>query len=116
MNKYTLILLITILALSGSLFADSKGEVKPFNETPPAPVIDKKALSIEIRAELEKEYRAEMEKQLAFAIKRDEDSLTNLWVSNSVVWGVFLIFIAAQVLSAKKRTAELSRLKAMKEN
>lgn len=118
MSKQILFLILIAVAMCGPMFADSKDEVKPFNETKAeaAPTIDKKAVETEIRAELEKEYRAELEKRLEFEIKRHEDSLTNLWVSNAVIWAVFLIFIALQTLSAKKRAAELARLTAMKED
>ncbi|MCF6227880.1 MAG: hypothetical protein L3J82_04315 [Planctomycetes bacterium] len=113
-----LFLILVAFALCGPVFADSKGEVKPFNETiaEPAPAVDRKAIETEIRAELEKEYRAELEKRHEFESKRHEDSLANLWLSNAVIWAVFLIFIALQTLSAKKRAAELARLKAMKED
>ncbi|MHC4840645.1 MAG: hypothetical protein ACYTDT_06715 [Planctomycetota bacterium] len=117
--KKRMILVLTILMLIGSpLLADSKADLKPLNETAneakptPAPAANDSAL----RAELEREYRAEMEKRLEFEIKRHEDSLTNLWISNAVIWSVFLIFIAMQALSAKKRAAELVRLKAMKDD
>ncbi|MEE9311351.1 MAG: hypothetical protein V3V10_02955 [Planctomycetota bacterium] len=122
MSKQILFLILVAFALCGPVFADSKGQVKPLNETMPkaAPPVDMKAIKLavekELRIELEKEYRVELEKRSEFEKKRHEDSLTNLWISNSVVWAVFLIFIALQTLSAKKRTAELARLKAMKED
>ncbi|MDC1141747.1 hypothetical protein OAU50_01525 [Planctomycetota bacterium] len=116
MNKRILFLLITLVAVCTPLMADSKADIKPLGE--PAPVAKSPASANEtaIRAELEKEYRAEMEKRLAYEIERHEASLTNLWVSNAVIWSVLLIFVVMQALSAKKRATELARLRAMKDD
>jgi hypothetical protein len=96
------------VALSASALADSKADsLKPMSdESPPAA-----AGESELRRELEQEYRAALETRLAQEKASYEGSLRSLWIANSAVWGMLLLFVVMQALSARKRERELERLR-----
>lgn len=64
---------------------------------------------------LEKKYRAELEKRLDQERESYEGSLRSLWLANAAVWGCLIAFIIFQTVSARKRAAELDRLKQQRE-
>jgi hypothetical protein len=117
--------IVLLLALAAPLWAEIDK-----NNLPPPPVTAQQRDALlkefkaeeapkqraELRAELEKEYRAKLEARLAEERKQYEGSLNNLYLSNAVVWGVLVLFIIWQALSAKKQAAELAKLKAAREN
>ena len=109
-----------LLLFAAPLFADSKDEnLKPLETTKSegigAPInadpVGKEATD----ASLEAKYRAELEKRLEQERTSYEGSLRSLWLSNSAVWACLLGFIIAQAFAAKKRSAELARLRAQRE-
>ncbi len=105
--------LMALLCLACALWApglaaDSKSEsLHPLNQQPPAKTISES----EMRSQLETEYRAELEKRVAQEKTSMEGSLHSLWMSNAAVWTVLLGFVVLQALSARKRSAELDRLR-----
>jgi len=107
---------IALLVLfAAPLLADSKGEnLKPLEGTPAAGEVAA-ASNSPAGDELEATYRAELEKRLAQERTSYEGSLTSLWLSNAAVWGCLLAFVILQALSARKKAAELARLKAERE-
>lgn len=107
------ILIALLLFCTAPLFADSKDtNLKPLNadntSAKPEPVQT-------TSPELEKKYRAELEKRLAEERDSYKGSLRSLWLANSAVWAVLLLFIIFQAVGARKRAAELARLKAQRE-
>jgi hypothetical protein len=117
--------IVLLLVLAAPVFAEVDR-----NNLPPPPVTAEQRAALltefkaeeapkqraELKAELEKEYRAKLETRLAEERKQYEGSLNNLWMSNSVVWGVLLLFIIWQALGAKKQASELAKLKAARES
>ncbi|MBK9975183.1 MAG: hypothetical protein IPP14_10465 [Planctomycetes bacterium] len=102
-----LLCLACALCASG-LAADSKSEsLHPLNEQPPA----KTTGESELRSQLETEYRAQLEKRVAQEKISMEGSLHSLWMSNAAVWTVLFTFVVLQALSARKRSAEIERLR-----
>lgn len=108
------------LLLASPVFADSKDDtLRPLgDETTEEAGNDEKAAptTTAARKELEAEYRAELEKRLAQERKSYEASLTSLWLANAAVWALLIAFIVAQAFAARKRSAELARLKAQRED
>ncbi len=98
---------LLVVALVLPAFADSKADsLKPVNEDVPASVSE-----AELRKQLEAEYRVALEKRLAQEKESYEGSLRSLWIANSAVWGMLLLFVVMQALSARKRERELERLR-----
>ncbi|MCC6573071.1 MAG: hypothetical protein IT462_04695 [Planctomycetes bacterium] len=116
--------IILMLMLAAPLFADTRGANLP---PPPVTPEQRDALMVEFReketpairsaveAELEARYRKELETRLAQERDTYASSINNLWMSNAAVWAVLALFIVLQALSARKRMAEIARLKAMRE-
>jgi hypothetical protein len=104
-----------LLLFAAPLFADSKAEnLRPLDDTP---VAGSDVAPVSANAEaLEQEYRKALEERLAEERKSYEGSLTSLWLSNAAVWTCLLAFIVLQALSAKKKAAELARLKSERES
>ena len=117
------VLLVCLLVLlAAPLFADSKDEnLRPLddaeNEVGSAGAPTTGAASAEVAADpdLEAKYRAELEKRLAQERESYEGSLRSLWLANAGVWGCLIAFIVFQAVSARKRNAELDRLKQQRE-
>lgn len=106
------LLLLSCALLAPGLAADSKSEsLHPLNEQQPAAAISES----DLRAQLEKEYRAELEKRVAQEKASMERSLHSLWMSNAAVWTVLFAFVVLQALSARKRSAEIERLRRSRE-
>ena len=108
---------LALLMCCTAVYADSKDtNLRPLGNEPSATTgepgrADEPATS----AALETKYRAELETRLAQERTSYEASLKSLWFANIAVWGCLLAFIVMQGLSAKKRSAELARLKAQRE-
>ena len=109
-----------VLVCSFPVLADSKADsLKPLGNEAPAgvggtasgPSTEQPATD----AKLEQKYREELEERLAQERDSYAGSLRSLWLANGAVWGCLLAFIIMQALSAKKRSAELERLKAQRE-
>lgn len=100
------------LLLAGTVaLADSKHEsLRPLGDSP-APAGQPAVNEAEARKHLEAEYRQELEKRLAQERASYSASLTSLWIANSAVWTVLLLFVAMQALSARKKSLDLDRLK-----
>ena len=108
--------LLLLLLAAVPVLADSKADnLKPLD---PPGEMGKAAETTDapVSPELEEKYRAELEARLAQERTSYEGSLRSLWLSNAAVWGCLLAFIAAQALSARKKSAELARLKAERES
>jgi hypothetical protein len=102
--------LLCVGALSLPALADSKSEsLKPLSDEAQPTTAEKDESGL--RAELEKEYRAALETRLAQEKASYEGSLHSLWIANSAVWGMLLLFVVMQALSARKRERELERLR-----
>ena len=104
-----LLITVTLFAFATPVFADSK------SETPKPPSNAAALTEQDLRQQLETEYRAALETRLAQEKASYEGSLRSLWMSSAAVWGVLLVFIAMQALSARKRAAELQGLRAARE-
>lgn len=104
------LLLLAILALAAPLRADSKAETMK-----PPPQAAQPPSETALEAEVEAKYRKALEERMAKEKASYEGSLTSLWLSNAAVWAVLLAFIVMQALSARKRAAELERLRAARE-
>lgn len=109
----TLVLCLTAAgAFAPFLAADSKAEsLAPANQ----PSGTTGTPESELRRQLEAEYRAELEKRVAQEKTSMEKSLSSLWMANAAVWTVLLAFVVMQALSARKRVAELERLRTSRE-
>ncbi len=102
-----IVLALLCMALwAAPVLADSKSDPLPANGQ--AQPVKSEA---ELRKELEAEYRIALEERLAAEKASYEGSLRSLWLANSAVWGVLLLFVAMQALSARKRERELERLR-----
>jgi hypothetical protein len=107
-------LLACLLLLASPVFADSKDEsLRPLGDA--AGATDAPTEEATDPA-LEKKYRAELENRLARERESYEGSLRSLWLSNAAVWGCLIAFIIFQAISARRRTAELERLRAKRES
>lgn len=109
---------VMLFALATPVLADSKSEnLRPLdNSELGAPAAQNGAAEAPTTsAELEAKYRAELENRLAQERASYEGSLRSLWLSSAAVWAVLLGFIIAQAFAAKKRSAELERLKQQRE-
>lgn len=112
MKNVLVLLLLAAVAIAPALAADSKSEtLRLANEAAPTP----SAGESEMRKQLESEYRAELAKRVAQETASMEGSLTSLWLSNAAVWTVLLAFVALQAMGARKRAAELERLRTARE-
>lgn len=112
MKNVLVLLLLAAVAIAPALAADSKSEtLRPASEAAPTP----SAGESEIRKQLESEYRAELAKRVAQETASMEGSLTSLWLSNAAVWTVLLAFVDLQAMAARKRAAELERLRTARE-
>lgn len=112
MKTILVLMLIATFAFAPALAADSKAEtLRPANSSAASPT----PTEAELRKQLEAEYRAALEKRVAQEKASMEGSLKSLWMSNAAVWGVLLAFIVLQALGARKRTAELDRLRNARE-
>lgn len=101
---------VLLLAAAVAL-ADSKDEsLKPLGDTP-ASANQPAHNESELRKQLETEYRQELEKRLAQERESYSASLTSLWIANSAVWTILLLFVAMQALSARKKSLALDRLR-----
>lgn len=99
-------------AFAPALAADSKAEsLAPANQQSGAAG----ATESELRRQLEAEYRVELERRVAQEKTSMEKSLSSLWMANAAVWTVLLAFVVMQALSARKRVAELERLRTSRE-
>lgn len=110
---------LLLVALSAPVFADSKDEnLRPLDNTElGAPSAQNgSAETAATSPELEAKYRTELENRLAQERASYEGSLRSLWLSSAAVWAVLLAFIIAQAFAAKKRSAELERLKQQRES
>jgi len=108
-----------LIALAAPVFADSKSEnLRPLdNSELGAPAAQNgSAETPATSAELEAKYRAELESRLAQERASYEGSLRSLWLANAAVWAVLLGFIIAQAFAARKRAAELERLRQQRES
>ena len=118
------ILVILICVLCAPVFADTLRDPPP-----PMPVTDAQrdallkefreketpAIETRLRESLETEYRQKLEKRLAEEREAYTASINNLWMSNAAVWACLAVFIVLQAFAARKRMAEIARLKAMRE-
>lgn len=104
------VFLCLMLVAAAPLSADSKDQTMR-GTPPPAPKTE-----AELRAELEQVYRTELETRVAQEKASYEGSIRSLWLSNAAVWTILLLFVALQALSARKRSMELARLRAEREN
>jgi hypothetical protein len=101
---------LIVLLFSMPVFADSKDEnLKPLEAPSEAGRVVETATPVS--PELEEKYRAELEKRLAQERESYAGSLRSLWLANAAVWACLLIFIGVQAVSARKKSAELARLK-----
>jgi hypothetical protein len=105
------LLIAALLLFAAPLMADSKDEnlrpLPPSEQAGPA-----ESTTEATSAALEEKYRTELEHRLAEERASYEGSLRSLWLSNAAVWACLLVFIGLQALSARKKAAELARLKA----
>lgn len=109
---------VLLFALAAPVLADSKSEnLRPLDDTGlGAPAAQNgTAETAATSPKLEAKYRAELESRLAQERASYEGSLRSLWLSSAAVWAVLLGFIIAQAFAAKKRAAELERLKQQRE-
>ncbi|MCB9933228.1 MAG: hypothetical protein H6841_07400 [Planctomycetes bacterium] len=119
--KWCLVIGVWCLALffgAAPVLADSKSEnLRPLDNTEiGAPAAQNGAAETAATSpELEAKYRAELESRLAQERASYEGSLRSLWLSSAAVWAVLLGFIIAQAFAAKKRSAELERLRQQRE-
>ncbi|MBX3460377.1 MAG: hypothetical protein KF696_10520 [Planctomycetes bacterium] len=105
---------VLLLACAPAL-ADSRDEwSRPVSEAQPA--ANTPANESELRKQLEAEYRVELEKRLEQERSSYSASLTSLWIANSAVWAILLLFVIMQALSARKKSAELDRIKQQRGN
>jgi hypothetical protein len=112
------LVLCLLLVLAAPLCADSKDtNLKPLDNSAgvAAPVNTGPEVKETTDPALEKKYRDALEQRLADERKSYEGSLRSLWLANSAVWACLLGFIIFQALAARKRSAELERLKAERE-
>ena len=113
------VLLVWLLVLlAAPVFADSKDEnLRPLDDVADTAGSTNQPASTEpaTDADLEQKYRAELEKRLAQERESYEGSLKSLWLANAAVWGCLIAFIVFQAISARKRNAELDRLKQQRE-
>lgn len=111
--------LLLALCCALPVLADSKAEnLRPLDDTSSDGIggtTGAPASTAATDAELEAKYRAELEKRLAQERDSYAGSLRSLWLANGAVWACLLGFIIAQAFAAKKRNAELERLKAQRE-
>jgi len=108
-----------LIALAAPVFADSKDEnLRPLdNSELGAPAAQNGSAETPATSpELEAKYRAELESRLAQERASYEGSLRSLWLANAAVWAVLLGFIIAQAFAARKRAAELERLRQQRES
>jgi len=106
------VLMLLIVALAPALAADSKTDtLRPLENSAPAP----SASETELRKHLEAEYRAELETRVAKETASMQGSLKSLWMSNAAVWTILFAFVVMQALAARKRGAELERLRNARE-
>ncbi|MCG3183762.1 MAG: hypothetical protein ICCCNLDF_01871 [Planctomycetes bacterium] len=108
-----------LIALAAPVFADSKDEnLRPLdNSELGAPAAQNGSAEMPTTSpELEAKYRAELESRLAQERASYEGSLRSLWLANTAVWAVLLGFIIAQAFAARKRAAELERLRQQRES
>lgn len=100
-----------MIVCSFPVLADSKDEnLKPLE--PSGQTIRAESTTDATSSALEEKYRVELESRLAQERESYEGSLRSLWLSNAAVWACLLVFIGLQALSARKKAAELARLKA----
>ncbi|MBZ0137195.1 MAG: hypothetical protein K8I27_12575 [Planctomycetes bacterium] len=107
-----------LVLFAAPVFADSKDEsLRPLDGASESAGAADTPAGEEFAADpaLEKKYRTELEKRLAVERESYEGSLTSLWLANMAVWGCLFGFIIFQAVSARKRAAELERLKQQRE-
>ena len=111
-------LLVCLMVFAAPLFADSKDDsLRPLDSASETAGAAGEPVTEEATdPALEKKYRAELEKRLAQERESYEGSLTSLWLANAAVWGCLIAFIVFQAVNARKRAAELDRLKQQRES
>lgn len=117
-------LILLLFSLAPALCADTLRDPPP-----PAPVTaaQREALLKEFEAEhklkleallrekLEADYRKALDERLAKERELYAGSINNLWLSNVAVWACLGLFILLQAFTARKRLAEIARLRASRE-
>lgn len=110
-------LLMACVFLASPLRADSKDEsLRPLDSASESVDAANEPVSDQATdPALEKKYRTELEKRLDQERASYTASLRSLWLANVAVWGCLIAFIIFQAVSARKRAAELDRLKQQRE-